>query len=102
MTLLNPRVLPESLEKWVAKAHALAKKSENVYWDAPHVQRRMRERRVTIQQILDVLRQGKGIDGPTVDKYGDLRIKLRRFSAGRNVQVVVVIKEDHLEVVTVI
>jgi hypothetical protein len=52
--------------------------------------------------MLDVLRQGKGIDGPTQDKFGDWRIKLTRFTAGRIVQVVVVVKKDHLEVVTVI
>ena len=80
----------------------MAKRSENVYWDNPHVQLRMRERRVTSRQIFDVLREGKGIDGPTLDKYGDWRIKMKRFSAGRVVQVVVVVKEDHLEIVTVI
>ena len=62
----------------------------------------MRERNVSIRQIFDVLRNGKGIDGSTLDKYGDWRIKLKRFSAGRSVQVVVVIKTDYLEVVTVI
>ena len=62
----------------------------------------MRERKITIRQIFDVLRSGKSKDGPTQDKYGDWRIKLKRFSAGRTVQVVVVVKDDYLEVVTVI
>lgn len=62
----------------------------------------MTERKVTIRQIFDVIRNGKGCDGPTPDKYGDWRIKLKRFSAGRIVQVVVVVKAHHLEIVTVI
>lgn len=93
---------PESLEKLVERTHRLAKNSENVYWDNPHVQLRMRQRKVTTRQMFDVLRNGKGIDGPKQDKYGDWRIKLKRYSAGRVVQVVVVVKKDHLEIVTVI
>ena len=38
----------------------------------------------------------------TENKYGDWRIKLKRYSAGRNVQVVVVVKKDRLCCVTVI
>ncbi len=91
-----------TLEEMVKKAHELAKNSEDVYWDAPHVQQRMKERQVTIRQILHVLREGKGIDGPTLDKYGDWRIKMKLFSAGRTVQVVLVVREDHLEIITVI
>ncbi len=82
--------------------HELAKKSENVYLDHPHAKQRMAERKIGIQQILDVLRHGNGVDGPTLDKYGCWRIKLKRFSAGRSVQVVVVFEEEFLQVVTVI
>jgi len=98
----QPKDPQESLDALVAKAHELAKDSGNVFWDNPHVQLRMRERNVTTRQIFDVLRNGKGIDGPTLDKHGDWRIKLKRYSVGRVVQVVVVVKEDHLEIVTVI
>jgi hypothetical protein len=62
----------------------------------------MKKRNVSSRQMFDVLRNGKGIDGPKTDNRGDLRIKLKRFTAGRIVQVVVVIKEDHIIVVTVI
>jgi hypothetical protein len=93
---------PESLEKLVEKTHELAKYSENVWMDSPHVQGRIRERNVSTRQIFDVLRNGKGIDGPNLDKYGEWRIKLKRYSAGRIVQVVVVVKKRHLEIVTVI
>jgi len=101
-TLPQPKTPPEPLEKLVKRAHELAKKSENVGWDCPHAQQRMRERGISIRQIFDVLRNGKGVDGPTLDQCGEWRIKLKRFSAGRNVQVVVVVREDFLEVVTVI
>lgn len=92
---------PGSLEELIAKCHKLAIDSENVFIDIPHAKERMAERSITVQQILDVLRQGKGVDGPSLDTYGCWRIKLERYTAGRRVQVVVIIKEKHLEVVTV-
>lgn len=98
----QPKIPSESLEELVKRTHELAEKSENVSWDCPHAQQRMRERGISIRQIFDVLRNGKGIDGPTLDQYGDWRIKLKRFSAGRSVQVVVVVRKDFLEVITVI
>lgn len=100
LPIQNPS--PRTLEELVEKAHKLAEKAENVYFDNPHVQLRMHERKVSIRQIIDVLKHGKGIDGPSLDKYGDWRIKLKRFSAGRSVQVVVAVKDNHLEVITVI
>jgi hypothetical protein len=48
------------------------------------------------------LRKGEGISGPTKDQYGDWRIKVRRYVAGRRVQVVVAVKEKEFTVVTVI
>jgi len=98
----QPKTAPHSLEELVRIVQELAKDSANVYWDNPHVQLRMNERNVSTRQIFDVLRNGKGVDGPSLDRYGDWRIKLKRFSAGRLVQVVLVVKTDHLEVVTVI
>lgn len=98
----KPKILPESLKELVERAHRLSKESKNVFFDAPHARQRMRERNVTIRQIFDVLRFGKGIDGPTLDRFGDWRIKLSRYSAGRKVQVVVAVKKKRLEVITVI
>jgi hypothetical protein len=100
--ILFPQTKTRHLEELVERVRRLSQRSENVYWDNPHVKLRMEERSVSIRQIFDVLRHGKGIDGPTIDKYGELRIKLKKFSAGRVVQVVVVVREDRLEVVTVI
>lgn len=96
----SPETPPRTLEEYVKIVHELAKKSENVYLDHPHAKQRMAERGITIQQIYDVLRNGRGVDGPSLDQYGCWRVKLMRFSAGKTVQVVVVVRERHLEVVT--
>ncbi len=98
----SPESCAASLEDLVEKAHQLAKDSSKVWIDCPHVKVRMQERNVTIRQFFDVLRLGKGISGPTLDKYGEWRIKLKRYSVGRTVQVVAVVKKDHVEIVTVI
>jgi len=98
----QPDAPARSLGEFVAIAHKLAKRSENVYLDHPHAKERMAERGISIQQIFDVLRRGVGVDGPTLDKHGCWRIKMQRFSSGKTVQVVVVVKELHLEVITVI
>lgn len=97
---LNPA--PPDLKDLAAKVRVLAKNTSNIRWDNPHVQQRMGERSITMRQALEVLRKGKEATGPTQDQYGDWRIKIKRKVAGRRVQVVVAIKEKHLEVVTVI
>ena len=52
--------------------------------------------------ILETLRLGVATTKPKLDRYGDWRIKLKHTVAGRPVQVVVAVKEDHVVVVTVI
>ena len=89
------------LQNLVKKTQDLAKDSENISFYAPHAQQRMVERKITIRQVLEVLRNGTGVAGPTLDQYGDWRIKLKRLVAGRRVQVVVAVKQNHLEVITV-
>ena len=96
-----PMIPPKSLDELVRLTHELAQDSEKVYLDYPHAKERMTERSITIQQIFDVLRHGKGVSGPNLDSYGCWRIRLERFSVGRTIQVVVVVKEERLEVITV-
>lgn len=91
-----------SADELTQRAHELAMDSENIRFDAPHAQQRMGERKITIRQILEVLRNGICVSGPTDDQYGDWRIKLQRKVAGKRVQVVVAVKKTHLEVITVI
>ncbi len=55
-----------------------------------------------MRQILEVLRHGRAVSDPAADRYGEWRIKLKRRVAGRRVQVVVAVKEDHIVVVTAI
>lgn len=95
-----PSRAPEPLEKLVDKVHQQALYSERVFL-CPHAREQMNKRNISTRQIFDVLRAGKGIEGPDLDQYGDWRIKLSRYSAGKSIKVVVVVKTDYLEVVTV-
>lgn len=100
--LLNQNDPPFTLEEAVAEVHEIAKNSENVFFLCSHAKERAKQRNASSMQIFDVLRNGKGVDGPKLDKHGDWRIKLKHYSCGRNVQVVVVFNEKSLTVVTVI
>lgn len=99
-------VFPEAkltLEEVVKKVHEISQNSANVYLDNSHVKKNKRERLVTNKQIFDVLQYGVGIDGPYLDEHGDWRIKLKKFTCGRKVQVVIALKKDNkLVVITVI
>ena len=85
-----------------SRVHELAARTTNLRFDHPHFQLRMTQRGITMRQVLDVLRFGNVIDGPTKDQWGDWRVKLQRKVAGRRVQVVVAIQERHLDLVTTI
>jgi hypothetical protein len=97
---LENKTIPNQNEL-VKLTHELAKESENIRFEAPHAQLRLQERNISIRQVLEVLRNGHCVSGPTQDKYGDWRIKLRRMVAGKRVQVVVAVKKTYLEVITV-
>ena len=90
------------LDELVARVNELAADTKNLRLDHPHFRDKMLERGVSMRQVLEVLRKGTGVDGPTHDRYGDYRIKLKRKVAGRRVQVVVAVKETHIDAVTVI
>ena len=96
------RNLPPSLDELVEHVRGLAADTRNMHLDYPHFRDRMSERGVSMRQVLEVLRKGKGVVGPTLDEYGDCRIKLKRKVAGRRIQVVVAVKETHFVAVTVI
>ena len=91
-----------SRDELVQKVRALAADTTNLRFDHPHVQQRLAERRIAMRQVLTVLRQGNATSGPTLDEHGDWRLILKKRVAGRRVQVVVAVKEDHLVVVTTI
>ena len=100
--LSSPGKTPPALTELVSRVHRLAANSENMELPSPHLRLRMAQRGVVMRQILETLLHGEGISGPTLDVYGDWRIKLRRMVAGRRVQVVVAVKQRSFSVVTVI
>jgi hypothetical protein len=94
------QIIPPSLVDLVRKTRELALKSENFYLN-PRAKTEMHLGGVVMRDLLEVLRQGEGVGGPDLDDYGYWRIKLARYTAGRKVQLVVVLKKDKLEVLTV-
>lgn len=93
---------PPTLSELVERVHDLAKDTENIGFLHPHLQERMALRGKTMRDILETVRRGEATSGPTLDKYGDWRIRMRRFVSGRRVQVVVAVREKDFSVVTVI
>jgi hypothetical protein len=71
-------------------------------FDEPHFQQQLVERGLNMRQVLETVRKGCPVGTPTLDQWGDWRIKLRRKVAGRRVQVVVALKADHFVAVTAI
>jgi hypothetical protein len=84
------------------KIPELAQDTRNIEFDHPHFKERMEKRSLSMRQILECLREGIIVSGPKKDQWGDWRVKLQRYVAGRRVQVVVAWKGNHLVVVTAI
>ena len=80
----------------------LALADGTIEFDHPHMQEQLKRRNLTMRHVLECIRYGDVIDGPKPDKYSDWRIKLRRYVAGRKVQVTVAVKLRRTVVVTVI
>lgn len=99
--ITRPAYTPTT-DELLARIRELAADTLNLRFDHPHTKERLSGRTVSIRLALEVIRLGEPVRGPTLDKWGDWRLKLRRMVAGRRVQVVVAVKEDHLVVVTVI
>jgi hypothetical protein len=93
---------PPTLFELVLRIQELAKDSDNIGFLHPHLQMRMKQRGITMRLVLETLRKGEGVSGPKKDQYGDWRIKMRRYVAGRRLQVVVAVREKEFTVVTVI
>lgn len=92
-----------SAEQLRVRLTAIAADTARLQFDNPHLQQRMAERNINMRQVIEVIRKGTVTSGPTLDQYGDWRIKLRRLVAGRRVQVVVAIGQgDTAAVVTAI
>jgi hypothetical protein len=91
---------PPSLAELVERVHEMSRDTNNMGVHE-HLQKRMDQRGRSMRDIIETVRKGEGVSGPTRDRYGDWRIRLRRFVAGRRVQVVVAVREKDFSVVTV-
>jgi len=97
--------LPKSptAEQLRKRVQGIAQDTSKLLFDNPHLKMRMAERQINMRMVLEVLRKGTVVSGPTKDKYGDWRIKMRRLVAGRRVAVVVAVcKGDTAAVITAI
>ncbi|MCC2596253.1 DUF4258 domain-containing protein [Pusillimonas sp. MFBS29] len=78
-------------ERWI---HQISKDSGCVKWSA-HARARMRERKITMPVILDILHKGAVNRVPEVNiKTGYIECRIERFCAGRNIAVIVAIEQE--------
>ena len=89
---------PAGLTRPEAEAliHRLAKESRNLAMEEPHFRERMKERGITMRQVLETLREGRVDSDPAKDDYGDWRCVVKKRCAGRRVRVVVAIHDRNL------
>lgn len=59
-----------------------------------HARQRMRERRISLPQVLDCLRKGQIAEGPAQDVHGNWVCTLRWRHAGDFIRVAAAIKQD--------
>lgn len=90
-----------TLRELVLRLRELRKDSDNMGLPHPHLKMRMKQRGKSMRDILETLKKGEGVSGPTLDRYGDWRIKLRRCVAGKRTQVVVAVRNTDFTVITV-
>ena len=89
-----------SADKLAEHVRALAVDSFNVRMDEPHFRDALAEAGLGMRQVLEVLRNGRAIGYPELDRYGDYRIRMVRKVAGTRVVVVVAVCADHVVCVT--
>ena len=80
----------------------MVKDLDNMKWIGTHFPDRLRQRGLSMRQIIETVKHGVCVSGPTLDEWGDWRIKLRRMVAGRRVQVVIAVKKSHFDIITAI
>jgi len=84
---------------FLARVRALAGSSENIIFTG-HARTRMRQRRISDLQVLEVLRRGGVAEGPALDIYGNWKATLRKTVAGQTVHVAAAL-EKGVVVITV-
>lgn len=88
------------------KLREIAKDSSKVFL-TDHARKRMKQRKITLPQILCCMEHGQFDEGPYRESNGSWKMKLSVISAGDVISVVVVldyddISNDHSVVITVI
>ena len=96
--------LSEAVAK--SKLREIAKDSSKVFL-TDHVRKRMKQRKITLPQILCCMEHGQFEEGPYRETNGSWKMKLSVVSAGDVISAVVVLdyddtNQDHSIVVTVI
>jgi hypothetical protein len=90
-----------TLRELTTRLRVLAKDSKNMGLPHPHLKQRMRQRGKTIRDVLETVKKGEPIGGPTLDQYGDWRIRLRRCVSGKRTQIIVAVRDADFSVITV-
>lgn len=75
---------------------------DDIDFEQPHFRERLKQRDITMRQVLATLQKGEITDGPNKDDHGDFRRKMKRYVAGRKIQVVLALNVGKCTVVTVI
>jgi hypothetical protein len=84
----------------VERVHSLAQDANNIEFNS-HLQGSMNKRGRTMREVMETVKHGVGVSGPTEDQYGDLKIKLRKCVHGRRIFVIVAVREKDFSIVTV-
>lgn len=91
--MAKPVPLPLNDANMLRIIRALAQNSENVYIEA-HAKKRMRQRHITLTQVLECLRKGV-VDEPAHENIlGNWKCTLRYLHAGDLMRVVAAIEKD--------
>lgn len=96
---LRPPERPPRLDELVNQIRVMAEQGADttrVHFGHTHFRDQLAARKVNMRQVLETLRDGSPVGRiPTLDRYGNWRVKLGRVASGRRVQVVAV-KQDHI------
>jgi hypothetical protein len=98
---LRPAIPAPTAEQLQIRIRQLAEAGA-MRWEEPHFQKRLLQRKLTMRHVLETVKKGDPVGAPSLDQWGDWRLKLKRKVAGRRVQVVVAMKSDHFVYVTAI
>lgn len=103
VVLLRPPERPPRLDELSNQIRVMAARGADttrVHFGHTHFRDQLAARKVNMRQVPETLREGSR--NPTLDRYGDWRVKLGHVASGRRVQVVVAVKQDHIVLMTVI